>query len=287
MPDGAQLLSPAETVGLEHEDRKRRLARLSRDLSISPPRFYEYNIPEEELRLAGLPADIPLLRVVFDTGVFFDFDKAEMRPDSAKIVETVAASLGKEPPDVALVIAGHTDSVGTDAYNRALGLARARTVAKALVEKDLPQIRIFSVSFGEAVPIASNGSAAGRAQNRRVEFLFAAHSNAIAFWLSKQNASVCGNAQTNCRFEVTMETPERHAVSLPEKEGAAARLPETDRATATLPAPPQKQSVHPEQDQQQPDDVELKEEKATAELAPKRYVIDLAEKRFEVPAPRY
>ncbi|ODA65982.1 Outer membrane porin F precursor [Methyloligella halotolerans] len=199
-----------------------------------------------------------------------------MRSDSAKIIEAVAASLRKEPPDVALVIAGHTDSVGTEGYNRALGLARARTVAQALVTEDLPQIRIFSVSFGEAVPIAPNASAAGRAQNRRVEFLFAAHSNAIAFWLSKQNASVCGNAKTNCRFEVTMETPQRTAVRLPEKE----------RATARLPAP-RKHSVTPEEQKEQAANVALPEEKATAQLAPKRYVIDLAEKRFEVPAPRY
>ena len=68
-----------------------------------------------------------------------------------------------------IVSAGHTDSRGSDAYNQALSERRANSVAQYLMSKGVVEARIESVGFGEKAPIADNGSAEGRSQNRRVE----------------------------------------------------------------------------------------------------------------------
>ncbi len=68
-----------------------------------------------------------------------------------------------------IVSAGHTDSQGSDSYNQALSERRANSVAEYLLAKGVIEARIESVGFGESQPIADNGSAEGRALNRRVE----------------------------------------------------------------------------------------------------------------------
>ncbi|MCH8177505.1 MAG: OmpA family protein, partial [Proteobacteria bacterium] len=68
-----------------------------------------------------------------------------------------------------IVSAGHTDSKGSDSYNQALSERRANSVAEYLLTKGVVEARIESVGFGESQPVADNGSAEGRALNRRVE----------------------------------------------------------------------------------------------------------------------
>lgn len=68
-----------------------------------------------------------------------------------------------------IVVAGHTDSNGTDAYNQALSQRRAAAVKSYLVSRGVPANRIQTIGYGEASPIATNATDAGRAQNRRVE----------------------------------------------------------------------------------------------------------------------
>lgn len=68
-----------------------------------------------------------------------------------------------------IVVAGHTDSNGTDAYNQALSQRRAAAVKSYLVSRGVPANRIQTIGYGEANPIATNATDAGRAQNRRVE----------------------------------------------------------------------------------------------------------------------
>ncbi len=197
------------TVDLENEDRKARLRRLSAGQA-SPPQFFEYVVPRASLveTLPGFPIDVPVLRVVFDENVLFDFNHAEVRTDAADVIDIIAQSLRSEPPDVALFIAGHTDSVGSDDYNIELSKRRADAVAHALLDREIGMSSVFRVAFGETMPVASNETDAGRAQNRRVEFLFAAKPAAAAVWLAEQAANTCyeGDRQTwdRCRKAITV-----------------------------------------------------------------------------------
>jgi OOP family OmpA-OmpF porin len=70
---------------------------------------------------------------------------------------------------VAVIVEGHTDSVGSDAYNKKLSLRRADAVRQYLVKHGIPADRITAEGFGESSPVASNDTEDGRAQNRRVE----------------------------------------------------------------------------------------------------------------------
>lgn len=171
-----------ETVRLEHVDRMRRFERLAAQGLIGSPAFYEALISKQDLKAFGL--DIPVLRIVFPQRVFFDTDKSEIRPEGNQVVDIVAADLRKDVPDVAVFIAGHTDSRGSDEYNYALSVRRADAVARALFSRGIGNSSLWRVGFGKAVPIKPNTTPDNMAQNRRVEFLFAAKADAIAVWLS-------------------------------------------------------------------------------------------------------
>jgi outer membrane protein OmpA-like peptidoglycan-associated protein len=102
--------------------------------------------------------------------VLFDFDKATLRPGAreklAKIAGIVLAHPGLETD-----AEGHADSIGTDAYNQRLSEARAQTVRVFLVQQGIPSQAVTAVGFGESRPVATNGTAVGRQQNRRVELV--------------------------------------------------------------------------------------------------------------------
>jgi len=78
----------------------------------------------------------------------------------------------KENPEVKIDVLGHTDNTGTDAENEKLSQKRAEAVAQYFTKKGISADRISSKGFGSTEPIADNKTAAGRAQNRRTEFLF-------------------------------------------------------------------------------------------------------------------
>lgn len=150
------LMDPWQTVQLEHSDRKARLTRLANLRGIDPPEFYEYSITPSEHGLADYPTNIPVLRVVFQDRVLFDFDKDQIKPEAGEILNLIAASLRLEPPDVSVFVAGHTDSIGSVAYNLNLGLRRSKAVAQALVLIGVNQAQLYAISFGKAVPVAPN-----------------------------------------------------------------------------------------------------------------------------------
>ena len=108
--------------------------------------------------------------------VLFAFDSYQLRPSSREVLARVVAYIQeRRPPQIA--IEGNTDSVGSAAYNMALGANRARSVASFFVQSGLPG-RLFSVtSFGATHPVASNtnpdgsDNAEGRAHNRRVDII--------------------------------------------------------------------------------------------------------------------
>jgi OOP family OmpA-OmpF porin len=98
----------------------------------------------------------------------FDLGKATIRPRSYPTLNRVAALLVEK--DFSLKLAGHTDNTGSDALNLRLSKDRAESVKAYLVSKGANASRIEATGYGESQPIATNNTATGRQQNRRVEF---------------------------------------------------------------------------------------------------------------------
>lgn len=101
-------------------------------------------------------------------GVTFDVGSSTLKPAFRDTLSTVAGSLVTYPNSLVDVY-GHTDSTGSDAFNQTLSERRAQTVANYLQSQGVSSARIRWQGFGETLPIASNDTAEGRAQNRRVE----------------------------------------------------------------------------------------------------------------------
>jgi len=107
-------------------------------------------------------------KVTYAADAFFDFDKAVVKPaGKAKLDDLVAKVKGI---NLEVIIAvGHTDSIGSDAYNQKLSVRRAEAVKAYLVSKGIEKNRIYTEGKGEKQPVASNKTKEGRAKNRRVE----------------------------------------------------------------------------------------------------------------------
>jgi outer membrane protein OmpA-like peptidoglycan-associated protein len=102
-------------------------------------------------------------------GIYFDFDKATLKPESARALQEIAAAL-KAAPTRALVIEGHTDNIGSDPYNDQLSTRRADAVRAALVADHAANAALLSTAgYGKRRPVETNDTLAGRARNRRVE----------------------------------------------------------------------------------------------------------------------
>lgn len=96
----------------------------------------------------------------------FAFDSKEIRSDMNKMTELMKDI--QRHPDAVILVEGHTDNIGPEEYNKALSLERARAVAQELIKQNYPnEIRTYGA--GSAMPIASNDTEEGRAQNRRVD----------------------------------------------------------------------------------------------------------------------
>jgi len=100
--------------------------------------------------------------------VSFEYNKAELTPDSLAILDKVALSL-RDWPEVKVEIGGHTDSRGSETYNQKLSEKRAAAVLDYLGSKGVDAMRMTSKGYGESKPIADNAAEEGRAKNRRVE----------------------------------------------------------------------------------------------------------------------
>jgi OOP family OmpA-OmpF porin len=120
---------------------------------------------------AAAPAAAPkpaAQKVTYAADTFFDFDKYVIKPEGqAKLDDLIAKTKGVALEVVIAV--GHTDSIGTEAYNQALSERRANAVKSYLVSKGIEKNRVYTEGKGEKQPIASNSTAEGRAKNRRVE----------------------------------------------------------------------------------------------------------------------
>jgi outer membrane protein OmpA-like peptidoglycan-associated protein len=101
-------------------------------------------------------------------GVTFETGKSALKPESYTVLDIVAASLVANP-DIRIEIAGHTDNTGSSATNERLSQSRAEAVRAYLASKGVAPDRMVAKGHGPSVPVAPNTTAAGRAQNRRVE----------------------------------------------------------------------------------------------------------------------
>lgn len=133
----------------------------------------------QEERLARIPGTSvervgrDTLLVHFDSDVLFDVDSAVLDAASRASLDRVASVL-VDFPKTAVVIQGHTDSTGSETHNLTLSQRRARAVYGHLVSRGVDPGRMTHVGHGEAYPVASNDTAWGRQQNRRVDILLKA-----------------------------------------------------------------------------------------------------------------
>ena len=107
-------------------------------------------------------------KVTFAADVFFDFDKSILKPEGKAKLDDLVGKLKTVALEVIIAI-GHTDSIGSDAYNQKLSVRRAEAVKAYLVSKGIEPNRIYTEGKGKSQPIADNRTAEGRAKNRRVE----------------------------------------------------------------------------------------------------------------------
>jgi OOP family OmpA-OmpF porin len=101
-------------------------------------------------------------------GAGFNFDQAVIRPD-ARVVFDAAAEILRKNGDVQVEVAGHTCSIGSEAYNEDLSRRRAQAVVDYLISRGIAADRLEPVGYGERAPVADNATKEGRVQNRRVE----------------------------------------------------------------------------------------------------------------------
>ncbi len=113
-----------------------------------------------------------LLAVTFKGDVTFDTNSTIVRPGLMSEINRVAGVLTQYPQTLVRV-EGHTDSVGSDAYNMDLSIRRANAVKNLLVQRGVTENRIDAVGYGKTMPVATNDTEAGRQKNRRVEIKIA------------------------------------------------------------------------------------------------------------------
>lgn len=112
--------------------------------------------------------------VEFSSNVLFGFDKSSLSPDAKTSLDKLVKVLDVYP-DTDIEIQGHTDSKGSEAYNKTLSEQRAVAVSNYLISKNINKNRLKVVGYGETLPKYLNDTEDGRAQNRRVEFLVTAN----------------------------------------------------------------------------------------------------------------
>jgi outer membrane protein OmpA-like peptidoglycan-associated protein len=108
--------------------------------------------------------------IVNISDVLFDFNKYTLKPGAREKMAKVAGIL-LAYPGLKIQVEGHTDSVGTDEYNMKLSQQRADAVRDYLTGQNVPSASVTAVGLGKAAPVATNDTAAGRQQNRRVELV--------------------------------------------------------------------------------------------------------------------
>jgi OOP family OmpA-OmpF porin len=117
---------------------------------------------------APAPAAPVSEKVTYAADAFFDFDKSVLKPEGKAKLDDLVGKMSGMNLEVIIAV-GHTDDIGSDAYNQKLSVRRADAVKAYLASKGVEKNRIYTEGKGEKDPIASNKTAEGRAKNRRVE----------------------------------------------------------------------------------------------------------------------
>ena len=107
-------------------------------------------------------------KVTFAADAFFDFDKSVLKPEGRAKLDDLVSKIRDVNLEVIIAV-GHTDSIGSDAYNQRLSVRRAEAVKAYLVSKGIERNRVYTEGKGEKQPVADNKTREGRAKNRRVE----------------------------------------------------------------------------------------------------------------------
>ena len=116
------------------------------------------------------------IKITFSSGILFDVDKSNLKDPYKGELAQLATILNKYE-DTNILLAGHTDSTGSEEYNLELSRRRAGSVANYLATQNVNRVRFATEGYGKTDPIASNETAEGRAQNRRVE---------VAIWANEK-----------------------------------------------------------------------------------------------------
>jgi outer membrane protein OmpA-like peptidoglycan-associated protein len=195
-PAQTPLYTEAQTIGLEDSDRINRFQRLANLDGIEPPIVDQIYAPAGTVQ--GALGPVPVVRVSFDEGVFFDTAQDTPLPGSYAVINLIAQNMQRDVPDAALTIIGNTDSVGTDTYNDDLSERRAIHVMKILADDGLDPLQMTTVAIGDRQPVAPNDTPEGRARNRRVEFLISAsvQANLAAVQYQKVNPAFLETSNT-------------------------------------------------------------------------------------------
>jgi OOP family OmpA-OmpF porin len=114
------------------------------------------------------PPAIVNKKITYAADAFFDFDKAVLKPEAKAKLDDLVGKLKGINLEVIIAV-GHTDGIGSDAYNNKLSVRRAESVKAYLVSKGIEPNRVYTEGKGKKQPVADNKTAEGRAKNRRVE----------------------------------------------------------------------------------------------------------------------
>ena len=117
---------------------------------------------------APAPAPAAATKVTYAADAFFDFDKSALKKEGKAKLDDLVGKVKGINLEVIIAV-GHTDSVGSDAYNQKLSVRRAESVKAYLVSKGIEKNRVYTEGKGEKQPVADNKTKEGRAKNRRVE----------------------------------------------------------------------------------------------------------------------
>ncbi|QFT83427.1 putative lipoprotein YiaD precursor [Halomonas sp. THAF12] len=172
---GAVLTSPGALIEQEHLDRIHRIRRLARQCNVPAPSVDQQLLLPKQL--FGTDRDLPVIRVAWSDRIFFATDSATPLSTSKPMLCAIAGVMKGDLPDTHLVVVGHTDARGSEAYNERLSLERAKNVAHQLVELGVRSRQVDYIGMGELQPVAPNNTSLGMAKNRRVEFFLGAYSN--------------------------------------------------------------------------------------------------------------
>lgn len=212
--------------------------------------------------IPGMNFRIPVSHVRFKSTVFFAFDKFSLEPTADVAILDLAKTVRADKSAKSILVVGHTDAIGTDAYNATLSLNRAVAVASRLREIGVDDKLLGVVPMGEAQPIATNRTPSGRTQNRRVEFFMSDVPEATRKAIELIRFNPCHRNDHEVSGDQTNPECEKTDVRIPVYSGSAGRgqpttMLDLGRPPLTTPSVPVNRMPLPNETLQRPSLKEL------------------------------